>query len=152
MVRSIILLYFFEKDHCSKSLFLGLNTKYSLKKNSVFQRNFVNFSNPKKDSIGIRQPGSIKWSINWVPTSILPASTNFRTHIHIIKNFLPNPFSDPSVARSLRSLWLSYFPNRGVRRIFKRGGRGVGAKRRLRGYCGRGSGAQPPENFNWIIC
>ena len=66
------------------------------------------------------------------------------THIHIIKNFLPNPFSDPSVARSLCSLWLSYVPNRGVRRIFKRGG--------LRGYCGRGSGAQPPENFNWIIC
>ena len=85
MVQSIILLYFFEKDHCSKSLFLGLNTKYSLKKNSVFQRNFVNFSNPKKDSIGIRQPGSIKWSINWVPTGILPASTNFRICVNMSK-------------------------------------------------------------------
>jgi len=31
-------------------------------------------------------------------------------HIHIIKNFLLNPFSDPSVARSLRSQRLSYFP------------------------------------------
>ena len=30
-------------------------------------------------------------------------------HIHIIKNFLPNPFSDPSVARSLRSLWPTRF-------------------------------------------
>ena len=39
-----------------------------------------------------------------------------------------------------------YLLSRGVRRIFKRDGRGVGAKRRLRGYCGRGPGAQPLEN------
>ena len=70
-----------------------------------------------------------------------------QSHIHIIKNFLPNPFSDPSVARSLRSR-LSYFPNRGVRRIFKRGGRGVPAPRLLR----QGLGGAASENLNWIIC
>ena len=64
-------------------------------------------------------------------------------HIHIIKNFLPNPFSDPSVARSQR---LSYFLNRGVRRIFKRGGQGVGeesAPRLLR----QGLGDAAPGKF-----
>ena len=34
-------------------------------------------------------------------------------HIHIIKNFLPNPFSDPSVACSLRSLWPARFARSG---------------------------------------